>query len=233
MSGGDVEAKFIEAIRADPQDDEVRRVYADWLDERGDPRGEYLRLEIQVYRGPKRLAELAGAFDNAWLSSVQRQYRLVYVQSGNKIGAIKIIREITGKGLKDSKDLVDRGDGSVIAEKLELEQAREYAARFAGVAVVRIEPEVFPMTPHITPIVEIEPVYTAVMVSVRNGSHIAAIKRVRELVESISVKAAKELVYRVIAGTPMVVKESIGRRDAARIVDLFAEIAEIRCEPRS
>ena len=32
------------AICADPEDDASRLVYADWLDEQGDPRADYLRL---------------------------------------------------------------------------------------------------------------------------------------------------------------------------------------------
>ena len=35
---------FIEAILASPDDASLRLVYADWLEERGDPRGEYVRL---------------------------------------------------------------------------------------------------------------------------------------------------------------------------------------------
>ena len=38
---------FVAAIRANPRDDVARLVYADWLDERNDPRGEWLRLEVQ------------------------------------------------------------------------------------------------------------------------------------------------------------------------------------------
>lgn len=37
---------FIDAIIASPADEALRLVYADWLDERGDPRGRYLRTEI-------------------------------------------------------------------------------------------------------------------------------------------------------------------------------------------
>jgi uncharacterized protein (TIGR02996 family) len=39
------DAAFLEAIVADPTDEAVRAVYADWLQERGDVRAEYLRLE--------------------------------------------------------------------------------------------------------------------------------------------------------------------------------------------
>ena len=36
---------FVQAILSDPDDDGLRFVYADWLEERGDPRGEFLRLQ--------------------------------------------------------------------------------------------------------------------------------------------------------------------------------------------
>src|ERR1700722_7608798 len=35
---------FLEAIMEKPDDDSLRLVFADWLEERGDPRGELLRL---------------------------------------------------------------------------------------------------------------------------------------------------------------------------------------------
>jgi uncharacterized protein (TIGR02996 family) len=36
---------FLRAIAAEPEDDTLRLAYADWLEEQGDPRAEYLRLE--------------------------------------------------------------------------------------------------------------------------------------------------------------------------------------------
>jgi uncharacterized protein (TIGR02996 family) len=39
-------AAFLSAIVARPADDLPRLLYADWLDERGDPRGEFIRLQI-------------------------------------------------------------------------------------------------------------------------------------------------------------------------------------------
>jgi uncharacterized protein (TIGR02996 family) len=38
------EEAFLESIRANPSAKTVRLVYADWLEERGDPRAEYLRV---------------------------------------------------------------------------------------------------------------------------------------------------------------------------------------------
>jgi uncharacterized protein (TIGR02996 family) len=39
------EDAFLQAILEDPDNDEARLVYADWLEERGDPRGEFIRLQ--------------------------------------------------------------------------------------------------------------------------------------------------------------------------------------------
>ncbi len=42
------ERAFLTAILEQPDDDVRKRAYADWLEERGDPRAEFLRLMLQV-----------------------------------------------------------------------------------------------------------------------------------------------------------------------------------------
>jgi uncharacterized protein (TIGR02996 family) len=42
------DAGFLHAIRDNPADDTARPVYADWLDERDDPRGDFLRLHVAL-----------------------------------------------------------------------------------------------------------------------------------------------------------------------------------------
>jgi uncharacterized protein (TIGR02996 family) len=42
--------ELLAAIRANPADDAPRLVYADWLEERGDPRGEFIRLQCELSR---------------------------------------------------------------------------------------------------------------------------------------------------------------------------------------
>jgi uncharacterized protein (TIGR02996 family) len=83
------EAAFIAAIRATPQDDTVRLVFADWLDERGDRRGALLRVLTQLRAlertaipaaggetAPalallgKQLRELLPAVDREWVQAV-------------------------------------------------------------------------------------------------------------------------------------------------------------------
>jgi uncharacterized protein (TIGR02996 family) len=44
------ETAFWLAIAADPDDDRPRLVYADWLEEQGDPRGEFVRVQIELAR---------------------------------------------------------------------------------------------------------------------------------------------------------------------------------------
>src|SRR5437868_12607954 len=41
---------FLEAIVAQPDDDTPRLVYADWLEERGDPRGEFIQVQCRLAR---------------------------------------------------------------------------------------------------------------------------------------------------------------------------------------
>lgn len=43
---------FIDAIVADPLDDTARLVFADWLDERDDPLGEFIRVQYELEQRP-------------------------------------------------------------------------------------------------------------------------------------------------------------------------------------
>ena len=48
-----LETAFLAAILERPEDDFPRLVYADWLDENGDPaRAEFIRLQLQLAREP-------------------------------------------------------------------------------------------------------------------------------------------------------------------------------------
>jgi uncharacterized protein (TIGR02996 family) len=161
------EEEFLAAIRANPEDAEARSVYADFLDERGDPRGEYLRLEQQAHVLPARLAELAATLDRPWVEKVSRGYELVLLDAGTqKIMCIKIVREITGLGLKDSKDIIDAASSStisgyertaepkVIRSQLSLFDANALLAKFEGIGS---KLEIRPMrSPH-------EPLYASAL----------------------------------------------------------------------
>jgi uncharacterized protein (TIGR02996 family) len=73
---------FLRAIAERPADDAPRLVYADWLDERGDPRSRFLRVQWELGRPVKASArfrelceseqELARQLDPAWVQRVRR-----------------------------------------------------------------------------------------------------------------------------------------------------------------
>lgn len=73
---------FLAALRASPNDSVGRLVYADWLDEQGDPRAEFLRLEVRADADglpddervelTNRLAELGRRVEPRWLVAVNR-----------------------------------------------------------------------------------------------------------------------------------------------------------------
>src|SRR4051812_28022803 len=46
------EDAFWQAIRAAPDDDDLRLIFADWLEDRGDPRGPFLRAQVQLAAWP-------------------------------------------------------------------------------------------------------------------------------------------------------------------------------------
>lgn len=78
---------FVARLRAKPDDETARLVYADFLDERDDPRGAYLRAEAawvalqpqdEQYRPLYReLSRRAAVLDPAWLVSASRVGHLV------------------------------------------------------------------------------------------------------------------------------------------------------------
>src|SRR5262245_37130005 len=41
---------FLQTVLENPADDGARLVYADWLEEQGDPRGEFIRVQIELTR---------------------------------------------------------------------------------------------------------------------------------------------------------------------------------------
>ena len=73
------EEAFIRVIANAAGDDAPRLVYADWLDDRGDPRGAFLRLECETFRqtpelfqSGKWLAKAHYTIDPLWVARVSR-----------------------------------------------------------------------------------------------------------------------------------------------------------------
>jgi uncharacterized protein (TIGR02996 family) len=78
----DDEAPFLQAVQAAPGDSGLLLIYADWLEERGDPRAEFLRVRVALGRlSPiekqfrvlwRQLRRLRSGVDRAWLAVLDR-----------------------------------------------------------------------------------------------------------------------------------------------------------------
>ncbi len=123
------EAAFLDALAADPLDGVTRRVYADWLEERGDPRAEYLRREIELADIPiddprwPALAcwvrERVDAHDPAWVAAACPLYEvwLHGYPEGEKLPAIHVVYAFVrvGIGLDEAKALIDSVPSRILA----------------------------------------------------------------------------------------------------------------------
>src|SRR5690242_10987573 len=95
---------FIEAIQQDPDDDGPRLIYADWLEERGDPKGEFIRVQCALSRhdlDPKvreeflaREQELLRQHANEW-TGVDTETEGIQMTCRQKIEEIVPIQHIT------------------------------------------------------------------------------------------------------------------------------------------
>jgi uncharacterized protein (TIGR02996 family) len=85
------ETAFLDAIRANPNDDTTRFVYADWLDDRDDPRGRFVRFHlalrsvapdhVQRVAGEHELSGLRKACSDEWLTMVEPERAHLFVRS--------------------------------------------------------------------------------------------------------------------------------------------------------
>jgi len=97
-------AQMLDAIRADPGADDIRLIYADWLQERGDPHGEFIALQYQrAHRPPSRKAaarerKLLAQHRNQWLDGLEKivHKRSVVVERGFRAPACSAIRPFRG-----------------------------------------------------------------------------------------------------------------------------------------
>jgi uncharacterized protein (TIGR02996 family) len=147
------EQGFLDAIRTAPADEVNRLVYADWLEEQGDPRGQYLRLELELARlepSDPRYAETEldlrvcrRMLHPLWVHEVSRAYDLVLLEYERtmKIPCVKRIRELTWIGLAEAKALSEALPAVVLSgvSRLQAERGRDQFHAIDNVrTVVRI-----------------------------------------------------------------------------------------------
>ena len=72
---------FLQDILANPEDDTPRLIYADWLEERGDPRGEFIRVQCRLARMP--------ADDRRWPLLEQLERELLERHQDKWLGSLR------------------------------------------------------------------------------------------------------------------------------------------------
>ncbi len=126
MSKG--EENLIAAVLSDSQDYASRLVYADWLEEQGDPRANYLRLEIELceaelqselyYSLIEKLVGHADEFDEDWLDKVGIRFDVEILSWGNSLlEAVKVVKMFSGWSLMQAKLATERAP-TVFGESL-------------------------------------------------------------------------------------------------------------------
>jgi uncharacterized protein (TIGR02996 family) len=130
------DASFLAAVVDAPEDDLLRAVYADWLEERGDSRADYLRTEMVLvgmseedpgYFGVEaRLRELRQAVDAEWVNLAGRRYRVEFEPpSPGQLGGLGLLASLFG-----GVDLtVFRGVFTAVTQSLFQPLPREQAER--------------------------------------------------------------------------------------------------------
>jgi uncharacterized protein (TIGR02996 family) len=143
------EEAFLAAVRAEPEDDGHRLVYADWLEERGDPRAEYLRLEhaVRVHRAPgaDRLRVLRSQLEGDWLLAVHdgklgSDWAIVLqtFPRAKRLAVIERMRAVAGLSEVEAQALCG-ASSQVIKGGLRYWQAHRLRKRFEDCAFVTVE----------------------------------------------------------------------------------------------
>jgi uncharacterized protein (TIGR02996 family) len=74
------EERFLQALRESPDDAGLKAVYADWLEDRGDARAEFVRLLNQRAEATARLEQLTPGLDPEWVRRVSGRVALTIQQ---------------------------------------------------------------------------------------------------------------------------------------------------------
>ncbi len=78
---------------------------------------------------PSAVAVAAPVAGGAEAEDAQSSFDVVLKEAGaNKLAVIKLVRDVTGLGLKDAKDIAD--NGGVVKENVESSEANELKAKF-------------------------------------------------------------------------------------------------------
>ncbi len=88
------------------------------------------KFGVSASAAPMMMAAMPGAAPAAAAAEEKSEFDVIYKAPGsNKIGVIKVVREITGLGLKEAKDLVESAP-KVVKEAADKATAEDIKAKF-------------------------------------------------------------------------------------------------------
>jgi uncharacterized protein (TIGR02996 family) len=235
------EAGFLDAIASNPEDDALRLIYADWLEEQGDPRAEYLRLEVQYHQLlaqtapvreqlqelPEQIQTVGGRFDQSWIDHVTPLRRVVLCNypRAHKLLVIKLIyelfrdaKEFSGNRLLEAKNLAESLPAT-IKDHLTPSEAEEIRRRFAPRADVVVEIE-----PH--RLVVVRPLNRVLLLAFPAAQKLEVIKLIREIT-NLGLKESKDL----SESLPATIKDYLTLGVAEQIRRRFEPLATVVIEP--
>ncbi|MBN9122734.1 MAG: TIGR02996 domain-containing protein [Planctomycetes bacterium] len=133
------ESAFLAALKANPADDLTRLVYADWLDERGEPaKAEYLRLITSVPRRgddvdtssaeATRANELGLPLPAEWKEAAAGRFDVVLLNFTDVVRGLKCVRELFGVGLGDARAMIELAPNRLLT-RVPFDSALNYFSR--------------------------------------------------------------------------------------------------------
>ena len=143
---------FLQAIREDPENDTPRLVFADWLQERGDPRGEFISVQCELANlaedDPRRPdleiqeRQFLDVHETDWLGPFQQWFP--YSRPTWKRGFIEYVYLNTmGEFLTHSRDIFRLMPVRHLAIHLGNEYQRSQLASFAAIADLQLLTELW------------------------------------------------------------------------------------------
>jgi len=144
------EQDFLATLKVAPEDDTTWLVYADWLEEQGDPRSPFLRLAVALGRGAidpervpvlmERLEELRVNLDPGWIeqctvlwASRPLRFRISELPLGNQEEQTSLVRGVLESGTIRASDGVAvplTGDRTAHTWVLRLIDEGKYGSQF-------------------------------------------------------------------------------------------------------
>jgi uncharacterized protein (TIGR02996 family) len=220
------EATLLAAVHANPEDEQARAVYADWLEGRGDPRGEYLRLELQRVTIPRRLAEIVAHIEPDWIRMVHGKFRIWITSYGDApIHAIRVVRELTNMALADAKMLVmsvSDGVPALLFDEIDLDRARDVVRYCEGFVALRIDPAL----PSLVSVGPPPRLYRVLLVGLIDANQLVGELHHRGHTE----EDARAITEQVAAGNAYELASRIGGSYAAELAVQFCEFSMVRTE---